>query len=483
VGTQRRPCALRCLDDRRIDHDGSNQQRTDVRSSRSLQPDRVSEFLLHLVCIPHPNKLVYSGGNRNYILGVLLADTSQLKNRGLILAYIASPYLITTFTSGFFANSMLNGPGWRWAFGIFAILHPLLNLPLIVLLWYYQRKAFNMGLIPIRDSGRTMLQSIKFYCVECDAFGLLLLITGLALFLLPFNLFPYQGATLNEQWSSALVVSMLVIGFATVIAFVIWEWKFAPVTFIPFHLLKDRTILGCCLVAGIFFVEYYIWNNFFGSFLQVVPGLTIVQTGYVLNIYSMGSCFWSFISGLILRYTGDFKWQALGFGMPLTLLGVALMIVFRQPEVNIGYIVMCQLFIAFGGGTLVITQQVGAMAATTHQYIAVVLAMLSIFNSIGGAIGSSVAGAIWGGTFTEDLARFLPPESVADASLIAGNLTMQLSYPIGDPTRIGIQNAYGNSQRIMLISATAVTVLGFPAIAIWQAIDTRKRKQVKGRVL
>lgn len=141
------------------------------------------------------------------------------------------------------------------------------------------------------------------------------------------------------------------------------------------------------------------------------------------------------------------------------------------------------MFIAFGGGTLVITQQVGAMAATTHQYIAVVLAMLSIFNSIGGAIGSSVAGAIWGGTFTEDLARFLPAESVADAPLIAGNLTMQLSYPIGSPTRIGIQNAYGNSQRIMLISATAITVLGFPAVAIWRAIDTRKRKQVKGRVL
>ncbi|KAM0701055.1 hypothetical protein Q7P35_011416 [Cladosporium inversicolor] len=423
------------------------------------------------------------GGNRNYVLSVILADTSQLKNRGLILAYIASPYLITTFTSGFFANAMLTGPGWRWAFGIFAILHPLLNLPLIVLLWYYQRKAFNMGLIPVRDSGRTILQSIKFYLVECDAFGLLLLISGLALFLLPFNLFPYQGATLDEQWSSALVVSMLVIGFSIIIGFVIWEWKFAPVTFIPFHLLKDRTILGCCLIAAILFVEFYIWNSFFSSFLQVVPGLTIIQSGYVLNIYSMGSCFWSFISGFILRYTGDFKWQALGFGMPLTLLGVALMIVFRQPDVNIGYIVMCQLFIAFGGGTLVITQQVGAMAATTHQYIAVVLAMLSIFNSIGGAIGSSVAGAIWGGTFTEDLARFLPAESVADAPLIAGNLTMQLSYPVGSPTRIGIQNAYGNSQRIMLIAATAITVLGFPAVAIWRAIDTRKRKQVKGRVL
>lgn len=116
--------------------------------------------------------------------------------------------------------------------------------------------------------------------------------------------------------------------------------KFSPVTFIPFHLLRDRTILGCSLIAAILFVEFYIWNSFFSSFLQVVPGLSIIESGYVLNIYSMGSCFWSFISGFILRYTGDYKWQALGFGMPLTLLGVALMIVFRQPDVNIGYIVM-----------------------------------------------------------------------------------------------------------------------------------------------
>lgn len=378
---------------------------------------------------------------------------------------------------------MLDGPGWRWAFGVFSILHPVLNLPLIVLLMYYQHKAFKMGIVPVRNSGRTLLQSIKFYSIECDIFGLLLIVTGLALFLLPFSLFPYQGSTLSEQWSSALVLSMLIVGFCLIIAFVIWEWKFAPVTFIPFRLLRDRTILGCAFVSAILFVEFYIWNTYFASFLQVVPGLTVVQTGYVLNIYSMGSCFWSFISGLILRYTGDFKWQALFFGMPLTFLGVSLMIVFRQPEVNIGYIVMCQLFIAFGGGTLVITEQVGAMAATTHQYIAVVLAILSVFTSIGGAVGSSIAGAVWGGTFSTDLARFLPPESQANATTIAGDLNVQLSYPLGDPTRIGIQNAYGNSQRIMLIAATAITALGFPAVLMWRAIDTRKRKQVKGRVL
>ena len=112
-----------------------------------------------------------SGNGRNYILSVLLADTSQLKNRGLILAYIASPYIITTFTSGYFADSMLNGPGWRWAFGTFAILHPVLNAPLFLLLMFYQIKAIKMGLVPIRNTGRSMMQSVKYYLVEFDIFG------------------------------------------------------------------------------------------------------------------------------------------------------------------------------------------------------------------------------------------------------------------------------------------------------------------------
>lgn len=70
---------------------------------------RLGKLSLQEICEHFPNRSTHSGGNRNYVLSVILADTSQLKNRGLILAYIASPYLITTFTSGFFANAMLTG--------------------------------------------------------------------------------------------------------------------------------------------------------------------------------------------------------------------------------------------------------------------------------------------------------------------------------------------------------------------------------------
>ncbi|KXT00232.1 hypothetical protein AC579_8537 [Pseudocercospora musae] len=418
---------------------------------------------------------VTGGNGRNYILSVLLADTSQLKNRSLILAYIASPYIITTFTYGYFAESMLNGPGWRWAFGIFAILHPVLNAPLFLLLVFNQNKALKMGLVPVREIGRSTMQSIKYYLVEFDIFGLFLIVSGPAIFLLPFSLDSYQGATLEEQWSSALVVSMIVIGLVFIIAFVVWEAKFTPVTFVPYHLLRDPTVVGAFILAAVLFVEFYIWNPYFTSFLQVVPNLDLVRVGYISGIYSMGSCFWSFGVGAITRYTGDYKYQTLLFGMPITILGVSLMIIFRQPDVNIGYIVMCHLFIAFGGGALVVGQQVAIMAVTTHQYVAVVLAILAVASSIGGAIGSTIAGAERSLLISLD---FFPRR------LWPTQRPLQEISPLSSATLLvtAIQHSCGNSQRYMLIAATAIAALGFPDVAIWKNIDVRQRKQVKGRV-
>lgn len=181
--------------------------------------------------------------------------------------------------------------------------------------------------------------------------------------------------------------------------------------------------------------------------------------------------------------TGRFKWLALYFGLPLTILGVALMINFRQPDVNIGYIIMCQIFIAVAGGTLVICEQMAAMAATTHQYIAVVLAIEGMFASIGGAVGLTVAGAIWQQVFPTRLQRYLPEETQAEWATIYASLATQLTYPVGSPTRMAIQRAYGEAQRYMLIGGSTVLIVGVVATIVWRDIRVKDFKQVKGRVV
>lgn len=227
----------------------------------------------------------YVGNNGlGYSLSVFLADSSSLRNRGLIFAYSSSPYMVTTWLSGPISEAFLKGPGWRWGFGVFAMITPIVTLPLFFLFMHYNNKAKDLGLIPERNSKRTAYESLLYYCREWDAVGLIMLSAGITMFLLPFNLYSYQ----KDGWRSPIIIGLLVSGIVLIIGFAIWERWFAKVTFIPYSLLMDRTVLGANILAASTFVSFYAWDSYFVSFLQVVNGLSVTQSSYVAQIYSVG---------------------------------------------------------------------------------------------------------------------------------------------------------------------------------------------------
>lgn len=397
-----------------------------------------------------------------------------------MFAWASSPYIITAWINGFIAIAFQNGAGIRWSFGSWAIIMPFVTLTLWALLVYNYRKAKRLGVLPARvASGRTRLQSFRHYAIEFDIIGIIILLTGLSLFLLAFNIYSFQTA----GWRAPMIISFIVVGFLFLVGFVLYERYLAPVTFIPYELLCDRTCLGAFIVAGGVFVSFYLWDSYFYSFLQVVNNLDVVHASYINNIYTTGSCLWSFVVGWAIRSTGRFKWVAVYFALPFTMLGAGLMIAFREPDQNVGLIAMCQVFIALAGGGIVITEQVAALAATSHQYVAVVLAIEGMFSSVGGAIGTTVATAIWTGVFPGKLAAYLPAEEQGNIDAIFGDLTVQLSYPVGSPARDAIIRSYGESQKLMLIAATAVLAIPWFAAMWWRDLNVKERKQTKGNVV
>ncbi|KAF4471932.1 Siderophore iron transporter mirB [Fusarium albosuccineum] len=426
-------------------------------------------------------QVFYTVGNNAmlYCITIFIADTSSLRNRGLMIAYSGSPNIITTWLAGPMSEAYLKGPGWRWCWGTFAIIIPVVASPLFFLFLYNQQKARKRGLIVEHKSGRTLWQSLAYYCREFDAVGLLLLSAGLALFLLPFHIYSMQ----DQQWRSPLIICLLVFGITLIIAFAAWEKFFASITFIPYDLLLDRTVLGACVLAATLFVSFFCWNSYFNSFLQVVNTLSVTHASYVSQVYTVGSALWCLVAGLIIRRTGRYKAICLYFALPLSVLGMGLMIHFRKPNVNIGYIVMTQIFISFASGTIIICDQIAAMAAASHQHIAVVLAIESMFSEIGGAVGLTVAAAIWQGVFPQKLAEYLPTEELPNLVDIYGALEVQLSYPEGSPARVAIQHAYVDAQKMMLIAGTAVWAVGFVATVVWRDINVKDIKQVKGHVI
>lgn len=272
---------------------------------------------------------------------------------------------------------------------------------------------------------------------------------------------------------------MLVIGFCCLIAFGIHERFFAKVSFLPFHLLVDRTVLGSCGVAGTLFVSFYCWDAYFTSYLQVVHNLSLEDAGYVGNIYNIGSCFWGIVVGFFILWTGHFKWLAVS-AVPVQILGTGLMIYFRQPHWGIGYVIMCQIFIAFSGGTLVVTEQIAIMAAVGPDNVAVALALQSLFTAVGGAIGTSISGAIWTNTFPQKLEEYLPASAKGQATEIYASLETQLGYAWGSPARNGIIQAYAASQRYMSIAATVVLVFALICVLLWRDIRVKDFKRPAG---
>jgi predicted MFS family arabinose efflux permease len=181
---------------------------------------------------------------------------------------------------------------------------------------------------------------------------------------------------------------MLVLGIVCILAFGLNEKFLAPVPFLQWEILKSRTVMGACALDVCYQISYYCWLSYYTSFLQVNSGQSLEVAGYISSIFDVVSGVWLFVVGFAIKRTSRFRWM-LYWAVPLYMLGQGLMIYFRKPDQAVGYLIMCQIFLAFAGGAMIIVQQVAVLAASDHQNAAGSLAFLGVFGNIGGAVVQS----------------------------------------------------------------------------------------------
>jgi hypothetical protein len=308
--------------------------------------------------------------------------------------------------------------------------------------------------------------------------GVVLFAGGFIIFLLPFTL----ATSAPNGWQTGYIIAMIIVGFFTLLLFALYEMYLAPAPFLKNRFLTDRTVIAACLIDMTYQCSYYCWNSYFTSFLQVVYNLPIAEAGYINSTFQVVSGVLLFIVGYAIRKTGHFKWL-FWLAVPIYIFSLGLMIHFRKPDMNIGYVVMCEIFISIGGSIFILCMQLAVLAAVDHQHVAAVLALLFVCGTIGGAIGNTISGAIWTNTFKPALEMYLPESALPNVTSIYGDLVVQLSYPVGSPERLAIQEAYGYAQTRMLAAGTGVMSLSFIWTFMMRDINVSKLTQNKGIVL
>lgn len=104
-----------------------------------------------------------------YVMDVIIADTSNLKDRAFWFAYSTSPYIVTIWVAPQAASAFVKHSSFRWAYWAWFIITPVICTPLIGTLFYQQWKASKRGVLRGNGSGRTTGGLIKHVLIEGDS--------------------------------------------------------------------------------------------------------------------------------------------------------------------------------------------------------------------------------------------------------------------------------------------------------------------------
>ncbi|KAL4949784.1 major facilitator superfamily domain-containing protein [Aspergillus filifer] len=413
-----------------------------------------------------------------YVIEVMISDMTSLRNRMIFFGINGTPRIASTFAGPAIADLFYKHLNFRWAFGAFAIILIGCSTPAMALMVYMSQKAKREGLIQprMRTTERTLLESLKHYFIEFDVPGILLITAALALLLLPFSLVSYAP----NGWETGYIIAMLVLSVIFFPSFYLYEAFVAPVQFLPFKYLKQGTIIGSALLYGLMFLSTFTWNGYYSSYLQVVHRLSLKNANYVLNAYSLTSTVFAPLIGALISWTGNFKWTAYT-GVPIMLLGTALIIPFRTPSTNPGVLALTQILVGLGSGFFTVASSIAIMAPVSHQYIAVVNALGGLFGGVGSGIGLAIAGALWNNLLPRELENRLPDSQKENSRTIFGDMVLQMEFGDGSPEREAIVASYAHVMRLMVIAGAALMPLCLVSIVIWRNINLRKVEEERGK--
>ncbi|KAI1304323.1 siderophore iron transporter mirC [Xylaria venustula] len=434
-------------------------------------------------------QIFYSAGSTGLqiLQQVFIADTSDMPNRALFSSLPDTPFLVTTWIGSIIGGAIVASSTWRWAYGIWAIILPVVFLPLALTLFLNGRRAKKLGIQPEKrkfaEGGP--LATVVALWNQLDIGGIILLSASFALILIPLTL----TKTTPGGWHSATIIVLIVVGGVLLIVFPFWEGskKLAPHPLIALELLKSRTFCAGCLVGFFYFLVFYLSvQPYFYSYLLVVQHQSIAAAGHITQVFSFSSTVTSIVVSLLIKYTRHYKYFVTS-GALVYLLGVGLMIRYRTMDASVGSLVGTQIAVGIGGGMLNVPAQLGVQASASHQQVAAATAVYLTMVEIGGAVGAAISGAVWTQLIPAKLAEYLPADLAPQAHTIFGDVTVASNYtmyPVDSPARMAINRSYQETVQVLLTIAISLSA---PLVVLSFAMRNYKlddiKQGVKGKVI
>jgi len=234
-----------------------------------------------------------------------------------------------------------------------------------------------------------------------DFLGGALSIIGLTLFLVAL-----QAGGYTHPWTSAYVMCTLILGFLTIVAWVIWEWKGARHPMVPGALFSGQRVVALAYaVAFVAGMNFFSLLNFWPLLISAVYDPDPVQVGLRglapgLSV-TIGAIFFN---SLLSTFPGGSRYIVATASLILTCFGGGLAVV--SPD-NAPLIIGLGTIAGFGLGGLIVPSATIAMIAAPDALITTCAALSLSVRTAGGSIGYSIYYNIFANKLTARLPLYV----------------------------------------------------------------------------
>ncbi|KAL1632701.1 multidrug transporter [Neofusicoccum ribis] len=399
-----------------------------------------------------------SAGGLNAVVGVVITDMIELRNRGKVTGIFAFSQFLGLPGGLLLGGVITQYSSWRW---IFVISIPVCLIAMVGILLF----------LDLEPPEATFVVAVK----SMDWGGMVLLCGAVTALMYGLT----TGGTQNP-WKSAKVIATIIIGALGMIAFSVYEWYHVK-PMIPPRLFANRTSavgFGASFLHGFIFwamssymILYFISSldhSLFRASLDCLPGIGML----VVSSASSG-----FIYAKLKRFQ-----KILNFAWALVVVGTALLSTLR-PNSGPGKYYGYQVIASIGGGMILPGRLLSVQASQKPEDVAMATTTMAFMLSIGQAFGMGIGGSVIQNRW-DDLvnSHHIPSKYNIPSSKVESAYKLAKAFPEK------IQRAYGDitakSIATLFIFCCALSAVGFLTSFISKDLsldkDERGRQRFRG---
>ena len=340
---------------------------------------------------------------------------------------------------------------WRWCF--------YFNLPLGGLI------ATATVLFYRPQEEDTTPRSLIDGILDIDFIGNAILLSTAVMFFLAM-----QYSAQPHAWHTSRVIGLLAGAGGGTILFVLWQWRKGERALIPPSIMLQRNVAAGCINTFFVYAALLTQVYYLPVWFQACRGKSALGSGVSMIPYVLGNSLFAILTGAFVSKVGYFTPPAI-LGSAIATIGSGLLCTLAVNTDSpkwIGY----EVLISVGIGMAVQQGYVAAQSVLSLEHIAVGSALVSAFQSLGGAIFVSVGNTV----LLNELYDAALPGVDVDAVIEAGATRFRALVPM---ERIpALLDVYNEALRKVFLMGIVFSGLAFlAALGLeWRSVKGEKRK-------